>query len=401
MIGTDILLALLAMLLLGKLLGDFIRRLGFSALIGYMLAGILLGPMCLGIVQVGPEMDLLAGVAILFMMFLMGLSVDLEKVMGENVYKAALITLCGGTLTFLTTSTITALLGFPVNTALLVGVSFISTSTAIGFMVLSGFGDTHSKVFKTIMAVGITDDVYAILALALFTMYLATGVDIRSAFSLFLLVLGFIIVILGFGRSFSDRLINYSRGSPDEQSIISFSLILLFLVAFLSQSVQIASVTGAFLAGTILARSPLSYKVITPKIEAVSEGLFVPIFFVYTGARINVFDMLSSQTIDLMVAAVPLGLVLFLGLLMAVMASKFLGTTIASLLIGGYSDREITKMSLVMMPMGEYTLVIGQIGLIGLAGVPLLGSQVYSAMALVVLTISIIAPILLRTAYNS
>jgi Kef-type K+ transport system membrane component KefB len=265
------------MLLLGKILGDLMARLGFSSLIGQIMAGILLGPMCLNAMAVFPEissdMELLTGLAIIFMMFIMGLSIDFEKVMGESLYSAAILSILGGTVTFVTTMGITALLGFSVNQALLVGISFISTSTAIGYLVLTSFGDRHSKVFKMIMAAGISDDIYAILALALFMMYLNQGVDLKSAFSLFLLVLGFIIVMLRFGRTFTDRLIQYFRKSPDEQSIISFSLILMFLISFLSQSVQIASVTGAFLAGTILARSPLSYKVITPRIEPGPQDL--------------------------------------------------------------------------------------------------------------------------------
>jgi Kef-type K+ transport system membrane component KefB len=387
------------MLLLGKLLGDFVTRLGFSPLIGQMLAGILLGPMCLNAMAISPDMvhelELLTGLGIIFMMFVMGLSIDFEKVMGESVYAAALLSFVGGTVTFASTAVITALLGFSINQSLLVGISFISTSTAIGYMVLTSFGDRHSKVFKMIMAVGISDDIYAILALALFTMYLQQGVDIRSAFSLFLLVLGFIILVLGLGRSITDRLIDYSRKSPDEQSIISISLIILFLVSFLSQSVGIASVTGAFLAGTILARSPLSYKVITPKIEAVSEGLFVPLFFVYTGMRINIFEMLASERVDLMISSIPIDVVLFFGLIMAVMASKYFSTYISGKIIGGYRDTELHKISLTMMPMGEYTLVIGQLGLVWL----IIDTQIYSVLAVVVLILSIISPIMIRNAY--
>ena len=403
MFDASFLLAVLAMLLVGKILGDLVKRIGFSPLIGQMFAGILLGPMLLNIVPISHEMELLTSIGVLFMMFLMGLYVDIEKVMGENVYKAAFITLIAGTLTFATTSTITVLLGFSFNAALLVGVAFISTSTAIGFMVLTGFGDKTSRVFRTVMAVGITDDTYAILALALFGSYLASGIDLRYAFTLFLLVLGFFILVLKFGKSVSDRLIHYARKSKDDQSIISFSLILLIFVAFLSQSVGIASVTGAFLAGTILSRSPLSYKIITPKIEAVSEGLFIPLFFVLTGVRINVFDMLASNRVDLMITSIPIDIVLFLGLLMAVMASKYIGTLIATKLIGGYRDIEVNKLALIMTPMGEYTLVIGALGLVMYypgTMTPILDPQIYSVLALIVLIISIIAPVMLRAVYQ-
>lgn len=401
MIDAGFLLAVLAMLLVGKILGDLAKRIGFSPLIGQMLAGILLGPMLLNLVPINHEIELLTALGILFMMFYMGLSIDIEKVMGENVYKFAMISVFGGTFTFIATAAVTALLGFSINTVLLVGISFISTSTAIGFMVLNELGDVRSKVYKTVMAVGISDDIYAILALALFTSYLTTGVDVRSAFMLFLLVLGFIIMVLGFGKSITSKLINFARKSQDDQSIIGFSILLLFLVAFLSQSVGIASATGAFLAGTILSRSPLSFKVIAPKIEAVSEGFFVPLFFVITGVRINIFEIMASESIDLMIASIPIDVVLFLGLLMAVMASKYIGTFLATSIMGGYKDTDHNKMALTMMPMGEYTLIIGQIGLVTyVSGAPILDAPIYSVLALIVLVTSIIVPVMLRAAYG-
>ncbi|OPY25227.1 MAG: glutathione-regulated potassium-efflux system protein KefC [Methanocella sp. PtaU1.Bin125] len=402
MLDATLLIVLLVMLLLGKLLGDLVGRLGFSPLIGQMTAGILLGPMVLDFVRLNDSMQMLTDIGILFMMFLMGLSIDLEKVMGETVYKATLISLCGGTLAFATTAVITAMLGFSVNSALLVGVSFISTSTAIGFMVLSGFGDRHSKVFKTVMAAGVIDDIYAILGLALFTSFLFTTIDVRMAFVLLLGVLGFIIFVVSFGRTITDRLIAFARKSRDEQPIIAFSLILMFFVAWLGQSVNLASVSGAFLAGTILARSQLSYKVITPKIEAISEGFFIPLFFVYTGVRINAFEIFSSAPVDLVLVSIPIDVVLFLGVLMAVMASKYLATWVTTTIIGEYKPKEIHKMALTMMPMGEYTLVIGQIGLTMMYdGAPIIDTKLYSVLALVVLTLSIIVPIMLRKAYEN
>jgi Kef-type K+ transport system membrane component KefB len=411
-VDASLIIALLAMLLLGKIFGDFAGRLGFSPLIGQMLAGIILGPMALKLIVVNPQnmtsvnhdLEMLTNIGILFMMFLMGLSIDFEKVMGEMVYKAALVSIAGGTATFAATTLITALLGFPLDAALLVGVSFISTSTAIGFVVLSQYGDRHSKGFKMIMAAGISDDIYAIIALSLFTSFIFLTVDLKSAVILFLGVIGFIIFVLSMGRTISDRLIDFSRKSKDEQPIIAFSLILMFLIAWLGQSVQIAAVSGAFLAGTILARSSLSYKVITPKIESICDGFFVPLFFVYTGIRIDVFELLTSTPVDLWITSIPIDVVLFFGLLLAVMASKYVMTYVSAAMIGDYKPKEIHKMALTMMPMGEYTLVIGQIGLTMVplgGGGPVIDTKIYSVLALVVLVLSIIVPIMLRKAYES
>lgn len=392
------------MLLLGKVLGDIVKRLGFSPLIGQVIAGIILGPMLLNAVGLSWEMDEMSNLGILFMMFLMGLSVDFEKLMQKNVYNASFISICGGLITFLSATAITMLLGFEINTSILVGIAFISTSTAIGFMVLNEIGDKYSNVFKTVMAVGTTDDILAMLALAIFVTYVTTGsgVDIKAAFMLFLYVLGFIIFILWFGRSISEKLISWTVSSSSEASVITVALIIMFLVAFLGENIKVAAVTGAFLAGTILARSPFSYKIITPKIEAVSEGLFIPLFFVYTGVRINIDQMIRSMPLDLFIVKIPIDVFLFLGLVMVVVSSKYVATYGAAWVIGGYRHDEMHKMGLAMTPMGEYTLVIGQLGLMAPLSTILAGTQqIYSVLALVVLVTSILTPIMLRNAYES
>ena len=390
------------MLLLGKVLGDIIKNMGFSPLIGQIVSGIILGPMALGLVGLSWELDELSNLGVLFMMFLMGLSVDFEKLMNESVYKASFLSICGGLLTFLSAMIITLLLGFELNTAILVGISFISTSTAIGFMVLNELGDNYSKVYKTIMAVGTTDDIFAMLAFALFNSYLVgSGIDLRSAFMLFLCALGFIIMVLWFGRSLSERLISWTVKSSSEISVITVALIIMFLVAYLGENIKVAAVTGAFLAGTILARSPFSYKIITPKIEAISEGFFIPLFFVYTGVRINIDQMFRSTPLNLYVASIPIDVFLFLGLIMAVMASKYIATFGAAWLMGGYRPDEMHKMSLAMTPMGEYTLVIGLMGVTTLGSMLSGMESIYSVLALIVLFTSILTPIMLKKAYES
>jgi Kef-type K+ transport system membrane component KefB len=391
------------MLLLGKVLGDVVKRFGFSPLIGQIIAGIVLGPMALNAVGVTWELDDLSNLGVLFMMFLMGLSVDFEKLMQKNVYKASFISISGGLLTFLSATAVTILLGFELNTSMLVGIAFISTSTAIGFMVLNEIGDTYSNVYKTIMAVGTTEHIFAMLALAIFVTYVTTnkGIDIKDAFILFLCVLGFIIFVLWFGRSISEKLISWTVSQANETSVITVALSIMFLVAFLGENINVAAVTGAFLAGTILARSPFSYKIITPKIEAVSEGFFIPFFFVYTGVRINIDQMVRSTPLDLFIVRIPIDVFLFLGLVMVVMAAKYFATYGAAWATGGYRHDEMHKMGIAMTPMGEYTLVIGQLGLTAPLGGILAGmEQVYSVLALVVLVTSIVTPILLRKAYD-
>ena len=142
---------------------------------------------------------------------------------------------------------------------------------------------------------------------------------------------------------------------------------------------------------------------ITPKIEAISEGLFIPHLLRLHGHPHQRLRPAVLQPVDLVLTSIPIDVVLFLGLLMAVMASKYVITYVSTTLIGEYKPKEIHKMALTMMPMGEYTLVIGQIGLTMIYHGEARSSTPSSipSWRWSCLTISVIAPMMLRKAYES
>jgi len=112
--------------------------------------------------------------------------------------------------------------------------------------------------------------------------------------------------------------------------------------------------------------------------------------------RINIEQMIVSTPLNLFGINVPIDVFLFLGLIMAVMASKYISTYVAAMIVGGYRPVEMRRMGLVMTPMGEYTLVIGLIGMTTLSSFLPGMESVYSVLALIVLFTSIISPIMLK-----
>jgi Kef-type K+ transport system membrane component KefB len=431
---TSLLLDIMLILVLGKILGTIAERIGLPSLVGQLLTGILLGPMVLRIIlpvsqpllpgTVDP-LGFLADLGILFMMFLMGLSIDIENVLKTNAKSAAFITLLGAAIVFSFSTVAMVVVGmllgqnlyYSILQGLLIGIGLTSTSTIIGFSYLSDLGDRFSNVFKTLVAVEITDGIFSIMALAI----LLSTVDLvykavnggpidtnsflgdvaSSTFNLFLLILGFITLVVKFGGKVTDALLGVSRKSRDDQSIITLSLIVLFAVAALSQWLGLTYVIGAFLAGAILAGSPFSSTVIEPRIKAVGYGLFIPIFFAYIGITMDFGALINGPILSILGFGFPLYLLLLAALLIIVMGGKYVGTITACALTGDYKKNEANRIGFSLMCAGEDALVIVGIGTsVYFGGSKLVTPEILSIVGLVVILSSLVAPIFIKKSFE-
>jgi len=301
---------------------------------------------------------------------------------------------------------------------LIIGIGLTSTSTVIGFRYLTDIGDRFSNVFKTLVAVEVTDGIFSIMALAVLLSVVgiiaaapSSALDANnflseigwSTFKLFLLIIGFIIFAIKFGGVVTDTLLGVSRKSGSDQSIITLSLIVLFGVAWLSDWLSLTYVIGAFLAGAILAGSQFSSTVIEPRIKAVGYGLFIPIFFAYTGITMDFGALLRGTWIVFSGTSigVPIYLLIFLGLLITVMGGKYLGTMAGCAMSGGFKPNEPRRIGFALICAGEDALVIGGIGAsVMLNGSALVSPELLSIIGLVVIVSSLIAPILIKLSFD-
>jgi Kef-type K+ transport system membrane component KefB len=430
-LSISLLLSILLILVLGKVLGITAERIGLPSIVGELLTGVILGPMVLGIIlpaAAGAEDPLrfLASLGILFMMFIMGLSIDIESVMKTNAKSATAITLLGAAIVILLTTAIMVLVGTVLGQnfldsllqGCLIGVGLTSTSTVIGFKYLTDLGDRFSSVFKTLVAVEITDGIFSIMALAVLLSIIGllakatagAAIDPNafltevgwSTFKLFLLMLGFIIFVIKFGGVVTDWLLGVSRKSGEDQSIITLSLIVLFAVATLSDWLELTYVIGAFLAGAILAGSQFSSTVIEPRIKAVGYGLFIPIFFAYTGISMDFGALIKGPVLLVGSFGIPIYLLLFVALLVVVMGGKYVGTLAGCALTGDYKKHESHRIGVSLMCAGEDALVIGGIGATVYfgSGSPVISNELLSIIGLVVIVSSLIAPVFIKRSFE-
>lgn len=371
------LLAIALLILFAKIFGEIAERLRVSSLVGEVAAGIFLGPI---LKWVAPSDFLfqLSWFGILFLLFLIGLSTKFDDIK-SNMYSGSAIAILGCALSFLAGFLIGNYFLGNFQTGIVLGIALLSTSTAIAIRSLVDIGEFHSKVGAMALAVDMADDVLAILALSLLTMWLTFGaVEIWRVTTLFLSVIGLIFVIITAGSKFVGRALTVFQRMRDDQILFSIPLVIVFIVAFISEHVGVAAVTGAFLAGVAMSKSPLTEPVIAPKMKAIGYGFFIPLFFAYSAIILDITSLYTN-------------LLLVILLLLAAIIPKLIGCGFFARFFG-FNSHEQKLLGISMIPRGEYAIIISQIALTFGA----ITNQLYTALIAVVVLSIIITPFFLR-----
>ena len=372
------------LIVLAKVFGEIAERFGFSALIGEVIAGIVLGPSLLKIVYPSVALGAIAEIGILFLMFIFGLSAKFEESMGDNAYQAALIAVLGGALSFFFCFIAGISLGYSTIVAITIGAALTSTALGITVRALTEIGQFYGKVTRALIASNVADDIFAIIVMSLFLSFVQFGsISILDSWKVFLIVIGFFIIVLKFGSLIAEKIMDFTVKLKDQESMIAIPIVLMFAIALLSEQVKIASITGAFLAGIILAKTKYSETTIMPKAKTIGYGFIIPLFFAYVGLNVDLFSLKPEW-------------LLLIFVVIAAIAGKLIGVYVGARL-SGYSTTESKKMGWGMIPRAEYTMVIAQLALI--AGVITIG--IHSVLVMVVVITTIITPILIRYIYEN
>jgi Kef-type K+ transport system membrane component KefB len=143
--------------------------------------------------------------------------------------------------------------------------------------------------------------------------------------------------------------------------------------------------------------------VIAPKIKAVGYGLFIPIFFAFTGLQMDFGAILGGAALQLPGGfGIPYYLILFVLLLATVIVFKYAGAITGCTYAGGFKMKDARKIGCSAICVGEDTLVIAQIGAMVMfaAGMPLITPAIFSVLGMLIIVTSILTPFLLKWAFS-
>ncbi|HMK07638.1 MAG TPA: cation:proton antiporter [Anaerolineales bacterium] len=382
-------LVLVIIILAAKAGGWVSVRLRQPAVLGELLAGLLLGPTVIDLLHLpvfaSPSLEEtvfnLAELGAVMLMFIAGMEVDLGEMrsIGRPAVPAGVL----GVLVPLVAGALVAIpFGYAGAEAIFIGIMLTATSTSISAQTLIELGMLRTREGMAMLGAAIVDDILVIILLSVFLEL--TGGD-RST-GAFLLVVARIVVYLGLaavaGWFVLPPLMRWVDRQPISEGLASLVLASVLLFAWAAEAVGgLAAITGAFLAGVGLSRSPLRDKT-EGKMRTITYAFLVPIFFVSIGLQANARTITGPS------------LVLLLALLLTAILSKILGSGVGARL-GGFRGGQALRVGVGMVSRGEMGLIVAAAGV----SRGLVDPAMFSIVVVIVLLTTIVTPILLRLVY--
>jgi Kef-type K+ transport system membrane component KefB len=377
---AEFLKLLVLMLGAAKLFGFLARRAGQPAVLGELIAGVVVGRSVLGLVDPSDEVfRLLADLGVIFLLFAIGLETDLGALLKVGAASTA-VAIAGVVAPFGLGYLVCLLLGMGQVVAIVVGAALTATSIGITARVFADLGRLRATESRIIMGAAILDDV---LGLVIFTVVSGLvrdgGISALGVAKVTAIAFGFLAVTIPLGRLVLPTAVRLVArvGRPGTSTILA--LMLAFALGWLADRAGLAPILGAFAAGVLL--------VGTHAKDEVEEGVtqlghfFVPLFFVVVGAAV---DLRSINPMD----AANHRTILVAGLLsVAAVAGKF---------VSGYAPfwMKANKplIGVGMMPRGEVGLIFAQMGLTS----GILDAGLFTAVTAVMMLTTFLTPPLLK-----
>ncbi len=378
--GTQILISLFVILAAAKLMAEIFERLQQPAVVGEILAGVIIGPQVLGWVNPSEITEVLAEIGVMFLLFNVGLETKPAAILRVGKVAGA-VAIAGIVVPLLAGWAFMRAHGSANVEALFVGTALVATSIGITARVLSGLGALDTLVSRIILGAAVIDDILGLLVLAVVTSFAAGGVNYVEISVTVLMVIGFTALVTFVGAPVFNRLAPKLQRLRVSHAFFIIALILCLGLSAAAAAIGIAAIIGAFLAGLALAEAAEDNHALHKQVTGVTEFL-VPFFLVSIGMtlRLDVFRDPSALYLS--------GVIILIAVL-----SKFLGCGLAARTLGW---RAASQIGIGMTPRGEVGIVVAQIGLT----LGMISDSVFSVVLIMAVATTLIAPPLLKILFK-
>ncbi len=361
------------------------RKCKAPQVVGEIIAGILIGPSVLGLVEQTDFLVQMAEIGVILLMFSAGLETNLKDLMktGPKAFLIAcagvFIPLVGGSLLYMGFYGMSPWGSDEFYKAVFIGVIMTATSVSITVQALKELGKLKGEIGTTILSAAIIDDVIGIIVLTFVIGFKNPDSNPGMVVVNTLLFFAFALVFGFISYKIAKRIDNRY---PHTRRIPIISLAMCFAFSYIAEVYfGIADITGAYVAGIILC-SIKDSEYIEEKIDINSYMLFGPIFFASIGLKTDI-------------SSVDGGILLFaVAFIVVALLTKIIGCGLMSRLCG-FKGYDAIKIGVGMMTRGEVALIVSQKGL----AVGMLSSEYFTAVILLIIVSSISTPIILKMLY--
>ncbi|MBR5348474.1 MAG: cation:proton antiporter [Lachnospiraceae bacterium] len=369
-----------------KFLGILARKVKAPQVVGEIIAGLLIGPTVLGLVDQSSFLNQMAEIGVVLLMFMAGLETDLKELiktgpMALLVATAGVFIPLGGG--FLLSSVYH---GFaPVGSeeffrAVFIGVIMTATSVSITVETLRELGKLRGKVGTTILSAAIIDDVIGIIVMTFVIGFRDPEQDPLRVVLNTGLFFGFAFVV----GILCYYLFKYmDKKNPHTRRVPIYGMALCFAFAYVAEEwFGIADITGAYIAGIILC-SIKDSKYIAEKMDISTYMVFAPVFFASIGLKADISGLNGSM-------------ILFsVGFVFVALITKIIGCSLVAKCFR-FSAPNALKVGVGMMTRGEVALIVARKG----EDVGLLDAVYFAPVILLIIISSIVTPIVLKLLFS-
>lgn len=349
MAGLDFLQDLAIVMGAAGIAGWLCHRAGLSSVVGFLLAGIVVGPYSppFAFVSDLERIHTLSQLGLVFLMFSVGMGLSIRRLRRMGI-ATVLATACGALLVFAGARSAGLLIGWTPTQSLFLAAMLMVSSSAIINKVLQEIGATHEPPSRRALGITVLEDVVAVVMLTVLTSVGAAGGDAAAPplGQTLGLILIFVIVLVIAGLLVVPRFLGQLARTADVdlQTILIVGLMLGAALVTVWAGYSLA--LGAFLLGAIVAETAQRSQV-----ERYVQGLrdiFTAVFFVSIG-----------MLMDIKIIAEAWLIVLLLGVFTLVLRTLACS---ASLILIGHSTKDAVRSGLMLTPIGEFSFIIAQLG---------------------------------------
>lgn len=375
-----LLIVLVAVIAATKLLGEAAQRIGQPAVLGELIAGVLLGGSVLGILDPNDAVvHALAELGVLILLFQIGLHTDLRSLakVGPTALFAGMV---GVVLPFTGGVVVSRAMGVETMPSIVIGAALTATSIGISARVLSDLGQLKTAEGQVVIGAAVFDDVVGLIILSIVaSMVAGSDVTFLSVARTSAVAVGFVVIAVALGSVAIPPLFRLVERVRVTGALGIIALGFALLLAWLATKEGSAMIIGAFAAGLILHPTPQRHEI---EHSATQLGFFfVPMFFASVGASVEIPSLLTRDA-------------LVVGSLLIVVG--VLGKVVAGFAPWWFNGNKLL-VGVALVPRGEVGLIFAKLGLA--AGV-LSGSRFGALMLMVVVTTFVTPPLLGMLAKN-
>ncbi len=332
---------------LSSLVNFLFTKIKVPTIIGYMLTGVIVGPKLLGIIKVPAEIDLMAEIGVVLLLFMIGMEFSLN-----HLFKIRRMVFLGGFLQLSLTTLVTIFLAhaYDLNwkASLFIGFLTALSSTAVVLKILQDRSEITSNYGRTVLGILIFQDV-VLIPLMLFTPFLGGGeIDYGSQFALLALKSVFVIGFLYIGNHWlMPGLLHIIAMTRNQELFMMIVLLICLSVALLTYQMGMPLAFGAFLAGLMISESEYSHNAFGNLITF--RDTFTSFFFVSIGMLLDLGFVASHFT----VIAVTVVAVVFIKFIIGSLTAFLLGHTFRGTILVGIALSQVGEFSFILAKLGK------------------------------------------------